>query len=131
MSRFDDLSFDAIAKRAGWKDASVLTLYSWFLNERNLMDEFTDFCRTKAEEELTDDERLEDEQAAWEEAGGPICPQCGVTYTGVWNLSHKMDCSIGRTPLDKLRDVAGYLPMGAYRDRAQRYLDKVSFKEAE
>lgn len=42
-----------------------------------------------------------------------------------------MDCSIGRTPLNKLRDVADYIPEGEYRDRVQRYLDEIPFEEDE
>lgn len=131
MSRFTDADLTEIVHMTGWSDDTLLSLYANFVEQRRLAAEFEEFCRAQAEEELTEEEREEDEQAAWEEAGGPICPQCSAVYTGQWRQSHKRGCAIGRTPRDKLRDVADYLPTGAYRDRVLRYVDALDCLENE
>lgn len=131
MSRFTDAGLPAIISMTGWDDQTMLSLYANFIAQHHLEDEFEEWCRGAAEEELTREEKLQDEEAAWEEAGGPVCPQCRGVYKGDWNRAHKMDCSIGRTPLDKLRNVADYLPESEYRDRVQRYLDEIPTGEDE
>ena len=131
MSRFTDMPTEDIVAMSGWNEDTVLSLYANFVAQRNLEDEFAAFCRAQAEEELTDDERLEDEEAAWEEAGGPICPQCGVPYKGVWNHAHKMDCSIGRTPLSRIDELPDELPPGEYKERVRRYVSEIPVGEDE
>lgn len=127
MSRYTDANLDDIISMTGWNDTSLLSLYANFIAQRHLDDEFEEFCRGQAEEELSDDERLEDEEAAWEEAGGPLCPQCGVVHTGVWNQSHKMDCSVGRTPLSRLNElVEQYEDEAPYGAALRRYVDAVT-----
>jgi len=131
VSRYTDVGIKDIISMTGWDDESVISLYSEFVKQHKLEDEFEEFCRDAAEEELDLEERMQDEEVEWEKAGGPICPQCCGVYKGEWNKAHKMDCSIGRTPLNKLRDVADYIPEGEYRDRVQRYLDEIPFEEDE
>lgn len=130
-TRFTDAELEDIVALTGWNDATILSLYANFVADRGLLDEFTDWCRGYAEEELSEEERQEDEEAAWEEAGGPICPQCGVVYTGQWHQSHKMDCSIGRMTTSRLADLPEQLPEGDYRDRVQRYVDALDCLEDE
>lgn len=131
MSRFTDADLTEIVHMTGWSDDTLLSLYANFVEQRRLANEFEEFCRARAEEELSDDERLEDGQIEWEEAGGPICPQCGVVYTGQWHQSHKMDCSIGHMTTSRLADLPEQLPEGDYRDRVQRYVDALDCLEDE
>lgn len=126
MSRFTDMPIEDIVAMSGWSKDTVLSLCANFIEQQKLTDEFTDFCRARAEEELTDDE-----EAAWEEAGGPICPQCGVPYKGVWNHAHKMDCSIGRTPLSRLDELPDELHPGEYKERVRRYVSEIPVGEDE
>lgn len=130
-TRYSDVGLDEMVAMTGWNDQILLSLYANFVAERQLLDEFTDWCRAQAEMERTDEEIEQDEEAAWEEAGGPICPQCGVVYTGVWTQSHKMDCSIGRMTTSRLSDLPEQLPEGDYRDRVQRYVDALDCLEDE
>lgn len=131
MSRFTGADLTEIVRMTGWSDDTLLSLYANFVEQRRLANEFEEFCRAQAKEELSDDERLEDEQSEWEKVGGPICPQCGVVYTGQWHQSHKMDCSIGHLTTSRLADLLEQLPEGDYRDRVQRYADALDCLEDE
>jgi len=130
-TRFTDADLNGIISLTGWIELTLLLLYTRFIERQKMTDEFEDYCRELAEDELSEEERLEDEEAAWQEAGGPICPQCGVAYLGDWNKAHKMDCSIGRMTTSRLSDLPGELPEGAYRDRVQRYVDELDCLEDE
>lgn len=127
MSRYDDASLDQMIGMTGWDNDSVISLYESFIAARDLEDEFADFCRAQADEELTAEEHVEDYEAACEEAGGPVCPQCHVVYTGIPSQSHKMDCGIGRADLKKY--VEQIPQEGIYYECVRLYVDAIEEDE--
>lgn len=125
MSRYTDLNVDMIFALAGWNKDARLGMYEEFIGGRNLVEAFTDFCRDKAEAERSEDEIDEDEEAAWEAAGAPLCPQCRLPFP-----AHKMACDIGRVgPKAYAEHVCP--EMGAYYRHVVRYVEEVRDGEEE
>jgi hypothetical protein len=130
MSRFTDLNADMIFALAGWNKDSRLRVYEEFIERYNLIAEFTEFCRTKAEGGRSDDEVDEDETNLWHDAGAPLCPHCRVPYNGDLRQSHKMGCCIGHVgPQAYLDHVCP--EMGAYYRNVVRYVKEVCNGEEE
>lgn len=125
MSRYTDLNVDMIFALAGWNKDARLGVYEEFIGRYDLVAEFTEFCRAKAETERSDEEVDEDEANL-----GLLCPQCRLPYNGDHRQSHKMDCDIGRVGPQAYRDHV-CPEMGAYYRHVVRYVEEVCNGEEE